>query len=210
MTEAFVYLWYDAPNKMYYLGKHKGSPDDTYTHSSSIWESFTKDNIPEGVTREILAYGTDEEMCILEHKLLVEAKNGGDWNRYYNESLGDPRYVDQWGENNPMYGSNRTGENNPNWKGGISLDLQEYDKKRNQTPERRALKKSYKQTPKYKAYRKAYDAERYTREQKDVINKKIREKRAKNKAETGFAMGYSQAKKKAESQGEGTLEPHMK
>jgi hypothetical protein len=22
--EAFVYLWYDAPNKKYYLGKHKG------------------------------------------------------------------------------------------------------------------------------------------------------------------------------------------
>jgi len=38
--EAFVYLWYDALNKMFYLGKHKGSPDDTYTHSSSIWESL--------------------------------------------------------------------------------------------------------------------------------------------------------------------------
>ena len=72
--EAFVYRWYDAPNDMYYLGKHKGSPDDKYTHSSSIWESFTKDNIPEGVTREIIAYGTDEEMCILEHKLLKFAK----------------------------------------------------------------------------------------------------------------------------------------
>jgi len=93
MCEAFVYLWYDAPNKMYYLGKHKGSPDDTYTHSSTIWESFTKDNIPEGVTRRILAYGTDEEMCILEHKLLVNRKKRC-WDRYYNESLGDPRYVD--------------------------------------------------------------------------------------------------------------------
>ena len=103
MSEAFVYIWYDAPNDMYYLGKHKGSPDDTYTHSSSIWERFTKDNIPEGVTREILDEGTDEEMCILEHKLLVEAKNGGDWDRYYNESLGDPRYIDQYGKNNPNF-----------------------------------------------------------------------------------------------------------
>ena len=105
--EAFIYLWYDAPNDMYYLGKHKGSPDDKYTHSSRIWESFTKDNIPEGVTRRILAYGTDEEMCILEHELLVKAKNGGDWDRYYNNSLGDPRYVDQWGDNNSQ------------WKGGV-------------------------------------------------------------------------------------------
>lgn len=81
--EAFVYLWYDAPNKKYYLGKHKGTPDDGYTHSSTIWESFTKDTIPEGVSRRILAYGTDEEMCILEHKLLVNRKKRC-WDRYYN------------------------------------------------------------------------------------------------------------------------------
>ena len=102
MNEAFVYLWYDAPNRMYYLGSHKGSPDDSYTHSSSIWESFTKDNIPEGVTRCILAYGTHEEMCLLEHELLINRKKRC-WDRYYNESLGDPRYVDMSGENNPMY-----------------------------------------------------------------------------------------------------------
>ena len=99
--ETFIYLWYDAPNKMFYLGKHKGSPDDTYTHSSTIWESFTKDNIPEGVTRRILTYGTDKEMCVLEHELVNRKKRC--WNRYYNESLGDPRYVDQSGKNNPAY-----------------------------------------------------------------------------------------------------------
>ena len=174
MSEAFVYIWYDALNKMYYLGKHKGSPDDTYTHSSTIWESFTKDCIPEGVTREIIAEGTHEEMCVLEHELLVEAKNGGDWDRYYNESLGDPRYVNQWGENNSQ------------WKGGIFANdpvtyRKEYDKKRQQTPER-------------KAYDKKCNAER----------------RAKNKAETGLAIGYSQAKKKAEKQGAGTLDAFLK
>jgi hypothetical protein len=88
---------------MYYLGKHKGSPDDKYTHSSTVWESFTKDDISEGVTRRILAYGTDEEMCLLEHELLKNRKKRC-WDRYYNNSLGDPRYVDQSGENNPMYG----------------------------------------------------------------------------------------------------------
>ena len=30
--ESFVYLWYDSRNKMFYLGKHKGTPDDGYTH----------------------------------------------------------------------------------------------------------------------------------------------------------------------------------
>ena len=154
MREAFVYLWYDAPNKMYYLGKHKGSPDDTYTHSSTIWESFTKDNIPEGVTRRILAYGTDEEMCILEHELLVNRKKRC-WNRYYNESLGDPRYVDQ------------SGENHYNWKGGFRTDYPQeyytaYDEVRQKTPHRKAWQKEYdekrKNCPKRKAWRKRYNA----------------------------------------------------
>ena len=110
MSEAFIYRWYDAPNDMYYLGKHKGSQDDGYTHSSYVWPRFTKDNIPEGVTREIIAEGTDEEMCVLEHKLLKFEKENGNWDRYYNESLGDPHYVDQSGENNPMYGRKLTEE----------------------------------------------------------------------------------------------------
>jgi hypothetical protein len=140
MKEAFVYLWYDALNKMYYLGKHKGSPDDTYTHSSTIWESFTKDNIPEGVTRRILAYGTDEEMCILEHELLVNRKKRC-WNRYYNNSLGDPRYVDT------------SGENAWNWKGGITYDMKSYMKEYHKTPKY----KEYRSTPKYKALKNESD-----------------------------------------------------
>ena len=95
---------------MYYLGKHKGSQDDTYTHSSWVWPRFTKENIPEGVTREIISEGTDEEMCMLEHKLLKFEKENGNWDRYYNESLGNPLYVDQSGKNNPMYGKKLTEE----------------------------------------------------------------------------------------------------
>jgi hypothetical protein len=102
MSEAFVYLWYDSENKMFYLGKHKGTPEDRYTHSSTIWESFTKDNIPKGTKRRILAFGTNKEMCELEHKLLKDRKSRC-WDRYYNESLGDPRYVDTSGKNNPRY-----------------------------------------------------------------------------------------------------------
>jgi len=102
LLESFVYLWYDAPNNKYYLGKHKGTPDDSYTHSSTIWEPFTKDTIPEGVSRRILAYGTDKEMCKLEHKLLVN-RYGRCWNMYYNKSLGDPRYMVQDGVRNPNF-----------------------------------------------------------------------------------------------------------
>ena len=86
MPEAFVYLWYDAPNKMFYLGKHKGSPDDPYTHSSTIWEHFTKDNIPIGVHRWILKFGTHEEMCELEAELLRNRKERC-WDKYYNKTV---------------------------------------------------------------------------------------------------------------------------
>ncbi len=190
MTEAFVYLWYDALNKMYYLGKHKGSPEDSYTHSSTIWESFTKDNIPEGVTRRILAYGTDEEMCILEYELLVNRKKRC-WNRYYNNSLGDPRYVDQWGENNPL------------WKGGISYDMKEYQKE---------YKKEYKQTPEYKAYMKEYMKEyRQTPKNKEYM-KEYQKKRQQTPERKAYKKKYDAvryARKKAERQGEGTLEAFL-
>ena len=178
--EAFIYLWYDALNKMFYLGKHKGSPDDSYTHSSTIWEHFTKDNIPKGVTRRILAYGTHEEMCILEHKLLINRKKRC-WNRYYNESLGDPRYVDM------------SGENAWNWKGGITYDWKAYQKEyHKEYQQSKEYKKAYRQTPKYKEYNKAYRQTPERREVDKAYHKKYDAERY--------------ARKKAGTQGVGTLE----
>ena len=182
--ESFIYLWYDAPNKKYYLGKHKGSPDDTYTHSSTIWEHFTKDNIPEGVTREIIAEGTDEEMCVLEHKLLKFEKENGNWDRYYNESLGDPKYVDQ------------CGENNPNWAGGVTYDRQSYDRKRQQTPEYKEYQKKRQETSEYKADRQSYDKKRSQTPERKAYMREWKRK--------------DYAKKKAERQGVGTLDAFLK
>ena len=181
MKEAFVYLWYDALNKMYYLGKHKGSPDDSYTHSSSIWESFTKDNIPEGVTRRILAYGTHEEMCILEHELLVNRKKRC-WNRYYNESLGDPRYVDM------------SGENNPSWKGGITYDMNEYQREYEKNPKRKAYVEEYEASPERKAHKKEWYA-----------SNKAYNQTPERKAKKKVYKKEWYARKKAETQGEGFL-----
>jgi len=111
-AESFLYIWYDTKNKKYYLGKHKGTPDDSYTHSSTIMESFDKDNIPSYMRRRILAYGTDEEMCLLEHECLKNRKEKK-WDRYYNLGVGSP-WLDQNGENNPNY---RHGlSNDPDWK----------------------------------------------------------------------------------------------
>ena len=199
--ESFIYLWYDAPNDMYYLGKHKGSQDDGYTHSSYVWPRFTKDNIPEGVTREIIAEGTDEEMCVLEHKLLKFEKENGNWDRYYNESLGDPKYVDQ------------CGENNPNWAGGVTYDRQSYDRKRQQTPEYKEYKKKYDKkryaTPEYKEYQKKRQETSEYKADRQSYDKK-RSQTPERKAYMREWKRKDYAKKKAERQGEGTLDAFLK
>jgi hypothetical protein len=107
--DGFVYIWYDAKNKMYYIGKHQGSPDNSYTHSSTLMESFTKDNIPQGFRRRIIFTGTKEEIAFVEHTYLKNRKKRC-WNRYYNVGIGDPRYIDQSGPNNHMYGRKLTEE----------------------------------------------------------------------------------------------------
>ena len=112
--EAFVYLWFDTKSRMFYLGYHKGTPDDSYTHSSTVMESFTKTTIPSYMRRRILAMGTEQEMIELEKKLLDNRKEKC-WDKYYNVTVAFPPL--------PMYG-----EDHWNWKGGVSLDP-EYDRK---------------------------------------------------------------------------------
>ena len=106
LYEAFLYIWYDGRSKMFYLGKHLGIPEDSYTHSSSIWESFKKDNIPERVHRRILAYGTHEEMCIIEHECLKNRKSKGKhcWDRYYNKGVGGLNGIAISGKNHWNFG----------------------------------------------------------------------------------------------------------
>ena len=86
--EAFIYLWRDSLNKKWYLGKHKGSPDDEYTHSSNVMSKFKKRNTPAHMKRKILAFGTHAEIKLLEHSLLMSRmKSTHKWNQYYNERL---------------------------------------------------------------------------------------------------------------------------
>ena len=66
-------------------------------------------------------------------------------------------------------------------------------------------------TPMY--YLSAAERKTWNTMTKEEIIRKQRERRAKNKAETGYTEGYSQAgrrkKKKAEAQGEGTLKAFL-
>ena len=220
--EAFVYLWYDASNKKYYLGKRKGTPDDAYTHSSKSSDEFCSivphstrpiserreffENMPKGVSRRILAYGTDGEMCALENELLINRKKRC-WDRYYNQSLGDPRYVDISGENHPM------------WKGGIRVNdpvayMKEYNREYH-------LRNREKLSAKNKEYMKEY----YPRKKEEILAKKkeyyLRNKEEINakKKEYRQRPEYKEQRKqydkeyrlrkKAERQGEGTLDRFM-
>ena len=107
--------------------------------------------------------------------------------------LGDNR--DMWAAQllaeGEIGGIDISGENNPQWKGGVwANDPVAYMKEYHQTPE----SKAYEASPERKA--------------KKIEHQQA--KRDKNKAETGFVMGYSQAKKKAESQGAGSLDAFLK
>ena len=85
MSEAFVYLWRNAKTNKYYIGSHKGTIDDGYTHSSDELPDFPRhsSHIPRHYTRRILAYGTESEMWALEDRLQLNRKEKC-WNRYYN------------------------------------------------------------------------------------------------------------------------------
>jgi hypothetical protein len=203
-----VYLWYIAETKQFYLGVN-WALKPYYTHSAETSKEFRSiiphskkplsermdffENPPKGISRHILKEGTAEEMCELEHELLKNRKKRC-WNRYYNNSLGDPRYVDQSGENNPM------------WKGGVwANDPQGYEEKRRKTPEYKERNKlygeKYRKTPEYKERRKLYD-EKYLQTEKyqqTYGNTEYRKKYEKERY----------AKKKTETQGEGTLKAFL-
>ena len=85
MSEAFVYIWRNAKANKYYIGHHKGTIDDGYTHSSNYLPDFPHSSkvVPDHYTRRILAYGTESEMWALERELQLNRK-AKCWDRYYN------------------------------------------------------------------------------------------------------------------------------
>ena len=200
--EAFVYLWFDTKNRMFYLGYHKGTPDDSYTHSSTVMESFTKTAIPSYMHRRILAMGTHEEMKKLENKLLDNRKEKC-WDKYYNATVAFPPP--------PLYG-----EDNPSWKGGLTSDMREYwreygaknrekirEQKREYNVKNNEKKRAYraKNAEKISEYQSAYRAKNaekiseywreYCAKNREKILEQKREYRAKKKAEKVNSVNLS-------------------
>lgn len=117
--EAFVYLWHHGPTKTYYLGMHKGRPDDGYAHSSSVLPKMDGNNPPPGWRRRILAYGTRTEMYELEGILLRKRKHHFT-TRYHNKALWGGKYPFQETlseEHKRKIAIANSGKNNPNYGG---------------------------------------------------------------------------------------------
>ena len=134
-----------------------------------------------------------------------------------------------------MDGVDISGENNPHWKGGITYDIKAYKKVYNQTPERKAYDKKFRQTPERKAYMKEYNKKfRQTPEYKEYDKKrnatpehkaytrayqqtpkyksykKVCDKKRRSTSEYKAYQRERYARKKAETQGEGTLKAFLK
>ena len=82
MKEAYLYIWHDTKNKMYYVGVHLHKDGDDYAHSSTVMESFTYSTKPDYMKRKILGWGTWDEMYETECRLIREKCAKSD--RYYN------------------------------------------------------------------------------------------------------------------------------
>jgi hypothetical protein len=117
--EAFVYLWHHGPTKTYYLGFHRGTPDDGYAHSSGVLPVWDANNPPPGWRRRILAYGTRHEMYELEGILLKKRKHHFTI-RYHNKAVWGGKYpfIEKLSEEHKRkIGKSLSGENNPNYGG---------------------------------------------------------------------------------------------
>ena len=80
MTNGFVYRWYDNSNGKFYIGSHKGNPNDGYLGGGVLFRrAYAKR--PESFTREIMyegVYYREYEQMILDYD------NAADSDVFYN------------------------------------------------------------------------------------------------------------------------------
>ncbi len=96
MTEHFVYLWYDKCRKMFYVGQHSGSIQDTYT-CSSRWLAGEIRYRPKDFKRKIIKiFETKNDAQIYEGYLLTLIKSHEFGTKYYNIKQGAPKGNKPW------------------------------------------------------------------------------------------------------------------
>lgn len=70
--ESFIYKWTHIPTGRYYIGKHKGHPDDGYTGSGVRFQREFKLTPRSEWVRELLFFGTDQEVLTKEAEMVTE------------------------------------------------------------------------------------------------------------------------------------------
>ena len=205
MSEAFVYMWHDSKNSMYYIGSHEGTPDDGYTHSSQIMEQFKADNIPEGFSRRILAYGTEPDMRQLENDLLNNRKEKC-WDKYYNATISFPP-PPKYGQDNHSYIDGRWGT--PEYKLKYYREYREKHREKIQEQQREYYEKH---REKLKKKAREYHKEYYKENREKVLERKRgykeyhKEYREKNREKIREYQREYYTRKKAEKMGTSTLD----
>ena len=99
--------------------------------------------------------GIAEQYHIAAHK--THKKYGG-----WNKTIGGDRYLD-WVD--------RSGENNGNWKGGITYDMVSYNLRPERKERRKELDRKRKQTPERKEYDRIRNQRPEVKERKNMLRK---------------------------------------
>ena len=236
--EAFVYLWYDAKNKMYYLGKHLGKSTDNYAHSSVRMESFSMKTKPSYMHRKVIAEGTHDEMVQLEHDLL-ESRKHLFGTRFYNGSASFPTAFPGKDHHNYKHGKwmislseeekkkNRSeafkswyekpGNKERNirrvkeWQANNPDYVREYAKKYNADPEKKEKNACRHKEWSQKPEVKSRGRERYKNdpEYREKQKSAVREWQKKNPNYQKEYQAKLRPKKKSEKQGGGTLDSFL-
>jgi len=149
-------------------------------------EKFTKTSIPSYMRRRILAMGTEQEMIELEKELLDNRKEKC-WDKYYNATVAFPPP--------PLYG-----EDNPNWKGGMSNTREKarsYEREYREK-NREKVRKRQREYRKKNSEKICESNREYYAKNAEKLREKQREYRAKNAEKIREQQGEYRAKKKAE------------
>ena len=112
---GFVYKWVNNLNGKWYSGSHKGTPDDGYVGSGTVFDSALAKHGIENFTRHIIYEGPDYRLVEELHLISHDAKNNPMSYNLKNEALGGNGLS---GKDHPLFGVERegfAGENHPNW-----------------------------------------------------------------------------------------------
>ena len=105
---GFVYKWIDSSNDMWYIGSHKGTPDDGYIGSGTRFTNAYSKR-PESFNRQIIYTGPHYRE--LEEFILEELDATADTKSY---NLTNKACGFDTGKNNPRFGKNK-GKDNPRY-----------------------------------------------------------------------------------------------